>query len=531
VNDGGSGVDFDVDVGIDVMNNMERAQREDKYLMAIRKYKDDGVLPEDEVLAREVRITSDLVIEKNGVLMLVARATKTRKKNPRSQLARVMVPKSFTKLVWLEFHKHATAGHLGFKRTYKKIHDRFVWGSMYADVHKWCLSCIECQKRKGRPGKSIPQPITARSVWDHLSIDFTKLPLSRAGNKYVLNVCDVFSKYVHSFSVPKQNADTVAEKLVSLVLDKGMPRIISSDQGSEFNNKVIDSLMKNLEINYKFAAEYRPQTQGQTERFNRTLKDMVATSGIPLDEWDKVLQSFIFAYNTSIHSATGETPFFLMYGRDAVLPTQMFAEGDVFEEDSESETHVEGRMKKLFKVIARVRERLKERNTRYKRQMMNKARKRNFVVGNRVWLYTRPSNPDHHVVKKVSFFWKGPYRIYAQGQDGKTFGLLTNQGRRLKRFVNGDRLKRCFDDTDGPNVLPEATIDDDFELDDPEFADVAEAYDQPAREISRICGMMTRGKQVYYLCQFGDEEDDAEWLLSDDVPEHLKERDHHEQMG
>ena len=228
-----------VEIDLSVMRTMRDEQRKDPYLAAIKAYKESKILPEDDQLARDVRITATVVTEKDGVMMMVTRATKTSKRNPRSSMARVMVPKVLTKLVWLELHKHPTAGHLGFTKTYKKIHDRFVWDSMYSDVQSWCRSCNECQQRKGTLGHSLPQAIQAQGVWDHISIDFTKLPKTARGNKFVMNVVDVFSKWVIAFPTKKQNAEEVAENLHSIFLDKGLPRKITSDQGSEFDNKVV----------------------------------------------------------------------------------------------------------------------------------------------------------------------------------------------------------------------------------------------------------------------------------------------------
>jgi len=66
---------------------------------------------------------------------------------------------------------------------------------------------------------------------------------------------------------------------------------------------------------------YHPQTDGLMERFNQTLTDMKKVSHNGKD-WDVQLPYVLFAYRASVHQSIQESPFFLMYGWDPVLPTE-----------------------------------------------------------------------------------------------------------------------------------------------------------------------------------------------------------------
>ena len=119
----------------------------------------------------------------------------------------------------------------------------------------------------------------------------------------------------------------------------GFPAIIISDQGREFNNKVVDEICKIIGMDHRQTSAYHPQTNGLTgtmyimvmcnahrtaiffsERFNQTLEDMLSKTMAehPDEEWDEVLDDCLFAYRSSKHASTGYSPFFLMYNRNFV---------------------------------------------------------------------------------------------------------------------------------------------------------------------------------------------------------------------
>jgi len=96
------------------------------------------------------------------------------------------------------------------------------------------------------------------------------LPLTPRGNKFVLVVTDYFTKWTESYVIPNQEATTVAEKLVSeFVCRFGVPREIHSDQGSNFESKVMTAVCKLLDIDKTRTTPLHPQSDGQVERYNR----------------------------------------------------------------------------------------------------------------------------------------------------------------------------------------------------------------------------------------------------------------------
>lgn len=124
----------------------------------------------------------------------------------------------------------------------------------------------------------------------------------------------MFSKYTQAFATRDQKATTVAQILVhEWFYHLGVPTRIHSDQGRSFEGAVIQQQTRTI--------PYQPQGNGQCERFNRTLHDLLRT--LPPEQksnWPTYLQQQTFAYNTTVHQSTGEQPYFLMFGLESQLP-------------------------------------------------------------------------------------------------------------------------------------------------------------------------------------------------------------------
>ena len=146
-----------------------------------------------------------------------------------------------------------------------------------------------------------------------LAIDFLGLEQGKGGYENILVVTDSFTKYSWAFPTRNQKANTVAGILwEKVVANYGFPQRLHSDQGQDFESKVIHDLCKMAEMEKSRTTPYHPQGNGQTERFNRTLLNMLGT----LDDDKK--QSW--PEYVCKHSVTGYAPYFLMFGRNPRLP-------------------------------------------------------------------------------------------------------------------------------------------------------------------------------------------------------------------
>ena len=106
-----------------------------------------------------------------------------------------------------------------------------------------------------------------------------------------------------------------------------VPSKLIHDQAAEFLSDVLQDTAATLGLKQLPTSGGHPQSDGLVERFNRTLKSMlVKLVEKNCKNWDKLLGPVLLAYRTSPHSSSGETPFFLMYGRDCRLPTGLYPE-------------------------------------------------------------------------------------------------------------------------------------------------------------------------------------------------------------
>lgn len=155
-----------------------------------------------------------------------------------------------------------------------------------------------------------------------IAADITELPVTTQGNRNVLVVMDYFTRYVNLFPLKDQRATTVAKCIFEdYIRQHGLPESIHTDQGRQFESDLIKHLCTLLGITKTRTSPYHAQSDGLVERQNRTLKDKLAkyishTGG----EWYQYLPQAELAYNSSVHSGTGFSPFFLVHGREPNLP-------------------------------------------------------------------------------------------------------------------------------------------------------------------------------------------------------------------
>lgn len=165
-------------------------------------------------------------------------------------------------------------------------------------------------------------PTHATEPMELLSMDFLSLERGNGGYENILVITDSFTKYAWAFPTRNQKASTVAKLLWDKVLvSYGFPKRLHADQGRDFESKVIHDLCKIAGIQKTRTTPYHPQGNGQTERFNRRLLDMLGTlEGDQKHNWPKYVPTLVHAYNCTKHASTDYSPFFLMFGRPPRLP-------------------------------------------------------------------------------------------------------------------------------------------------------------------------------------------------------------------
>ncbi|KAJ8372062.1 hypothetical protein AAFF_G00295250 [Aldrovandia affinis] len=204
------------------------------------------------------------------------------------------------------------------------IRSRFFWPKQAQDVQAWCASCPRCILRK-TPVATTQAPlvsITTTCPLELVAMDFLKLPLSTDGYQYVLVVTDHFTKYSWAIPTRDQMANTTASALwKNVICYFGSPRRFHSDQGANFESAVIQDLCNLYGTKKSRTTPYHPEGNGVCESFNRTLLSLLGT----LEEgqkprWTEYIAELVFMYNNTVHSSTGQTPSYLLFGWHPRLP-------------------------------------------------------------------------------------------------------------------------------------------------------------------------------------------------------------------
>ncbi|CAF1386057.1 unnamed protein product [Rotaria sp. Silwood1] len=176
---------------------------------------------------------------------------------------------------------------------------------------------------KKPPGalKPIKPP---EGVWQLLTMDFHGpiTPTTKNGNRYIILLTDVLSKFVITKAVCDCTASTAARFLTEeVILKYGTPKCILTDNSTHFTATLMNELFKKIGVTHLYSTPYHPMTNGQIERFNATMDAKIAAlSNEKRTNWDEQLPFVTFNYNASIHETTGQIPFELIYGRSPTLP-------------------------------------------------------------------------------------------------------------------------------------------------------------------------------------------------------------------
>jgi hypothetical protein len=224
------------------------------------------------------------------------------------------------------------SGHPGVARTEEKVRRKYWWRELHADVSNFVRTCDACQRHKAnsllKAGKLQSMPIP-EGRWQSVGADLiVKLPKTKEGKDAILVFIDRLTKMVHL--VPCKEAGLDARKFTQHFIERvlcphGMPKEIITDRGRQFNNKFWHALCERLGIQHKMSSAYHPQTNGQTERINRVVAEMLRSyvSAEHMNDWDEWLPLTEFAINNSWQRSIGCTPFFMMYGEHPLTPADL----------------------------------------------------------------------------------------------------------------------------------------------------------------------------------------------------------------
>jgi hypothetical protein len=289
---------------------------------------------------------------------------------------------------------------------------------MHTTVQEYVRSCDQCQRNKASntktPGLLQPHNIPSRN-WEVITMDWIgPLPRTPRGHDSIVTFTCKLSKMIHIF--PTTTTLTAPELarlfFTGIFKHHGLPRMIISDRDKLITSDFWRSLFNLTGTKLHMSTAYHPQTDGQSERTNRTVEDMLRPFvNERLDNWDDLLPAAEFAYNNTVHAGTGYTPFYMNYGQHPLTPA-CFLNPPETPPHNQSADDFASRMRAT---LTSATEHLRRAIDKQKTQADKSRRQVEFQVGDKVWLDGRnlplkvPENS-----RKLQHRRYGPYTITAK---------------------------------------------------------------------------------------------------------------------
>jgi transposase InsO family protein len=348
----------------------------------------------------------------------------------------------------------------------------------------------------------IPLPVVS-GPFDRVAVDVLgPFPPTYKSNKYILIFSDYLTRWPDAIPVEKADAETTAKLFVEeIVCRYGAPRMLLSDNGKNFRSNLLKEISKLVNTRKTFTTAYHHETDGLVERFNGTLTAMFSmyVSGHQRD-WDTYIPYVMFAYRTALHESTQETPFFLMHGRDPILPVEAVMCPPTISYFS-SENYKDELTTRLHEAFTLVKENMQRTQHKQKEHYDIKSESVDYEIGDKVWIYNPSSKP--RLSGKLLHNWHEPFKIIDKLSD-VTFKLQTCDDRKYEQTVHVNRIKRF--------VNPEEREERE-EPDDPKPVGDSD-------NIVKILDMMrsrndSKRLEKHYFVQFGSGE--TKWVRENEI--------------
>lgn len=333
-------------------------------------------------------------------------------------------------------------GHFGAEDLYKKIwRGGHYWPGLRKQCQETVATCLSClQQNVRRSGFHPAQSPNADNPWDHVAIDLAvDLPESDAGFKHILILVDVATRFVVTKPLRDKSMETVARAMYEVFALFGPPKIMQSDNGTEFVNEALTKLAKAAGVDHRHVAAYNPRANGVAERFVKTIKDTLhkKLAGV-LNRWDDALPGVTMAVNAKDSRITGTAPFTLFYGRtrnqweDYTVQALAITDGPRRTE-ADAAAHIEAQQKVMREAVTPAVREVVAKNQQKQNAKLDATRKlvvEEFPPGSLVML----DNPFGTTPRRV-----GPFLVVRRNR-GLTYTLQDLNRRILERHFPVSQL-------------------------------------------------------------------------------------------
>ncbi|XP_072054880.1 uncharacterized protein [Arachis hypogaea] len=351
------------------------------------------------------------------------------------------------KEVMAETHEGVCGNHIGGRALAAKIlRTGYYWPTIKWDCINKVKACDNCQKHATLSETPVEELHTIEVSWpfDRWGLDILG-PFLKAPDqvKFLLVSIDYFSKWIEAQPLAHITAEKVRSFLWKNIICRfGIPREIISDNGRQFTDHKLATFLTNFNIKHHFSSVEHPQTNGQVESANRIiLQGLKKKLGEAKGEWADLIPEILWSYNTSIQSATGEIPFKLVYGAEALIPVEVSIptlRTELYNQPNNQQARTaELDLVEEERDISAIKQRARK---QYLERRHNKrVAHRSFNNGDLILRRTEDARkPSSH--GKLAANWEGPFRVLQNLGKG-AYKLETLRGEQLPGTWNVSSLR------------------------------------------------------------------------------------------
>jgi hypothetical protein len=342
---------------------------------------------------------------------------------------------------------HDECGHKGKENTWRQVWNRYSWPKMYESVQHYVKTCYQCQIHSSKRWEEELYPTWGPEVpWGWITIDVVYMPNGRNGKKYLVVARDLLTGYVEAKALSTNDSATVVKFLEEYVLSRwGVPYLMSVDGGPE-NRGLVKDLAVQFGIHRVVSSAYNSKAQGFIERGHQPI---VGALKKLTGNWVDNLHLALWADRITVKRSTGESPVYLISGKEHVLPIELsIPTWQTLEWDT---------VRTSEELVAMRAESLRKRDVRLQESIARTVRLRQ--EGKEWWdnsksIRSTPLEPGDLVLvrdtwtdinmsrsMKLQPKWRGPYRVTKVWGNG-SYRITDLDGTELRSSYPGNRLTK-----------------------------------------------------------------------------------------
>ncbi|GKV42967.1 hypothetical protein SLEP1_g50318 [Rubroshorea leprosula] len=400
----------------------------------------DGVVPENRQEAMKLRRKASRYTLVDGILY---------KRSFSLPLLRCLNPYE-AEYALREVHEGVCGSHVGARTlAHKVLRQGYYWPNMYKDATHFVQRCLKCQFFAHLTHQPAEELTTLVAPWPFAQWGLDLLgPFMKGvgGVTHLIVGVDYFTKWVEAWPLSSLTSKKVEDFVFSSIICRyGIPNQIVADNGTQFNCTSFRDFCSSYGIKLQFTSVYHPESNGMVESVNKCILEGIKPR---LEQhkakWADELNNVLWAYRTTSRTTTGETPYHLAFGTEAVIPIEIGV-------PSFKVTHFdEGRNGQLLRenldLLDDLREEARLRTLVYKQKIANfynkRVRPRSFKVGD---LVLRKAGLTGFETRfgKLAPNWEGPYTVAEVPHPG-AYILRDTEGKRVPRVWNVNNLKKFY---------------------------------------------------------------------------------------